>query len=224
MIVVMTLANKPQYLPDALASLEAQTRRDFRHILQMDDGSRDWGGRYPPAVFLNETMKALDPDDYLCWLSDDDLLLPNFIEDLAGYLDAHPQAGCCYGGAEVVLMGADGATSHHQRLPPPELPEGTWPVYDFAWVPFRRIGSGQFMVRRSVLDLIAYPYVPEDSEPAIAGECDGWLLSKIAMVTDIPPIRSEVMISRITPLSAHWHPGDGQRVRADWRTAEKWGG
>lgn len=218
MIVILTLANKPQYLPDALASVEAQTRRDFEHVVELDDGSRDWEGRYPPAVFFNERARAVaDPDDYLCWLSDDDLLLPNYVEDLAGKLDEALGLNCVYGGSRVEMLGADGTATHWSHLP-----ILGWPTYN-KWIqPASQIDGGQFMVRRSVLGLIKYPYMNESPDPAQARLTDGYVMNKIANVVGIYPVKKDVMINRLTPLSAHCRPGEGERLVADWRTSEKW--
>ena len=224
MIVIITLANKPKYLSDAIASVEAQTRRDFRHVVQMDEGI-GWGGRYPPAAFWNETAKAANPGDYICWLSDDDLFLPNYIEDLAGYLDANPEIACCYGGNLVEVWGEGGKIMDAESLPR----EG-YVVYNSGWLPACRIDGGQFMVRRSALDLLEWPWCPEEAsdDPTISAMslpsryCDAIYMNKIANAVGIYPIKKPVMIQRRTPLSGHTRIVNGVSTTADWRTIPKW--
>lgn len=226
MIVIITLANKPKYLRDAVASVEAQTRRDFRHVIEMDDGSRDWGGRYPPAVFWNEMAKAAGPEDYICWLSDDDLLLPNYLEDLAGRLDQHPEVACYYGGSQVEVWDEKGKVLNAEFLPR----EG-YVMYGNGWTPGCRIDGGQFMIRRSALDLLEWPWCPEiasddPTAPAIAlpsRYCDAQYMNKIAHAVGMFPVRKQVMINRRTPLSGHTRIVSGISTVADWRTAPKWG-
>jgi glycosyltransferase involved in cell wall biosynthesis len=220
MVVILTLANKSRYLKDAIASVEAQTRRDFLHIIELDDGSRDWGGRYPPAVFYNERARTCDPADYICWLSDDDLLLPNYLEDLAGFLDAHPEIDCCYGASEVILLFEDGSAP----TPSQWLPRNGWPVYNDEVQPACRIDGGMYMVRRSALDLIKYPYMDEDPHPWRARLTDAHVMNKIANAVGIYPIEKQVMVNRVTPVSAHCQARAGIRAIVDWRGAPKWEG
>jgi glycosyltransferase involved in cell wall biosynthesis len=218
MIVILTLANKPKYLPEAVASLDAQTRRDFRHVLRLDDGSRDWEGRYPPAVFFNEQAYICNQDDYIYWLSDDDLFLPNCLADLAGYLDVHPEIGCCYGGSRVELLFEDGSPS----APPQVLPAEGWPIFDAGFLPGCRIDEGMIMVRRSVLGQIEYPWMDEDPHPWRARLTDAHVMNKIAVAVGIYPIEKQVMINRVTPISAHCQARAGIRDIVDWRGAPKW--
>jgi len=220
LIVIITLWNKPRYIGDAKHSVEKQTRRDFRHAIERDDGSRDWGGRYPPAAYWNETMKAASPDDYLCWLSDDDLLLPNYIEDLAGCLDANPEIDCCYGGSQVEVWDEGGKIINAEFLP-----HGGYNVFDSNWSPGCKMDGGQFMVRRSALDRLDWPWCPEamstdPATPAIAlpsRYCDALFMNKIANMVGMFPVKKQVMINRRTPLSAHTRIVDGVSTVADWR-------
>ena len=224
MIVIVTLANKPKYLPDAIASVEAQTRQDFRHVIQVDEGI-DWDGRYPPAAFWNETAKEADPEDYICWLSDDDLLLPNYVEDLAGHLDTHPWIDACYGGSQVEVWDENGKVQDAEFLP-----YGGYNVFNSNWSPACKMDGGQFMVRRSALDSLPWPWVPEDTtkdpnaHPITVQEryCDALFMNKIANAVGIYPIGKQVMVNRRTELSGHTRIVGGVSTVADWRTAPKW--
>lgn len=223
-IYILTLANKPRYLPDAIASADAQTREhDVEHIVELDTG-RGWGGKYPPAVFFNETAEGLPQDSYIAWLSDDDLLLPHYVERLAGYLEAHEEVGCCYGGSEVVLEDVEGNRTGWGWLPssPMDLFRQGWPTFHKQYQPACVIDGGQIMVRRSVLDLIEQPWMDESPEPWQARLTDGHVMNKIANQVGIYPVPVQVMVNRITPESAHCQPQGTERAIVDWREARKW--
>jgi len=219
MIVIITLFNKPKYIDDAFASVEAQTRRDFVWAVREDKGI-DWRGRYPPAVFWNEQMEAAGMDDYCCWLSDDDLLLPNYVEDLAEFLDAHPEIMACYGGSQVETWNENGKVMDAEFLP-----HGGYRVFDKDWSPSCKIDGGQLMVRRSALEEIERPWVPEgttadpNAHPITVQEryCDGLFANKLAVAFGIHPIERQVMVNRRTELSAHTRIVGQGAIVADWR-------
>lgn len=209
MIVILTLSNKPNYLPDAIASVLAQTRRDLRHVIAID-AERDWQGCYPPAVFYNEQAKAVDMADYVSWLSDDDILLPNYVADLAGYLDAHPDIHCVYGRSRVEAIVPGRPPVFHRHLP-----EQGWSVFSAKYLPAYRIDGGQVMIRRSALEAISYPYYPEGYEGARA--CDATMLNKAAIAVGIYPVEKTVMVNRVTPISSHVASRpDGSIGAVDW--------
>jgi hypothetical protein len=226
MIYILTLANKPRYLPEAIASIKAQTRSsDLEHIVVLDQGE-DWGGGYPPAVFYNEWAKKLPFGSYISWLSDDDMLLPRYVEVLAGFLDDHREIDCCYGGSEVLFEEGAGIRSHSWAWLPKDpllLFQEGWPIFDGQTQPGCVIDGGQFMVRRTALEKIEYPYMNEDPAPWAARLTDAHVMNKLANAVGIHPVPIQVMINRITPLSAHCRPGpNGQREIVDWRMAPKW--
>jgi len=194
MIHILTLFNKPDLVKEAIASVEAQTRRDLLHVVQ-EDKDRDWGDNYPPAVFYNEQARLAASGDYICWLSDDDLLKPDYCELLAGYLDAHSEVGCCYSGAIRNLRDAKGKEWEYCRYEAIE----TWGQTN---LPGGHIDGGQMMVRRSILDQIPYPYTPE-----AIGDCnnlaDALLMDRIACICDLVPVPGWVMTIRSTTQSSH---------------------
>jgi len=215
MIRILTLANKPALLQEAIASVKAQTRTDFSHTVVMDTDI-DWGRRYPPAVFYNGRARECGPDDYVCWLSDDDVLLPNFLADLAGYLDDHPEIGACYGGAEQYIYRPPDPPTFYRCLPGGNV----WPIYTRQREPAGHLDGGQWMVRRSVLDKITYPYAPEHE---MARCSDGVLANKIAAAVGIYPLPGVVVHLRTTPLSANVCTEDGKSIVAvEWRE-RRWG-
>jgi len=199
MIRIITLSNKPDYLPDAIASVLAQTRKDLIHVIGLDSARYDWGKRYAPAVFYNRETRNAHAEDYILWLSDDDLLQPRCVELLAGFLDIHSGIDCVYGRMEGINYRPGHQPSHRTYYPTSE----TLPIYDMHTLPLCKIDGGQLMVRRSVFERIKYPWMPEDHAHAPA--CDGYLLNNIARVTPIHPLDTDTIIAihRFTPQSAH---------------------
>lgn len=213
MITILTLANKPALVVEAMESVARQTRRDFRHIVHLDNEPRD--GRYSPAVFFNEQVARVESDGMVCWLSDDDVLEPHYLETLAGFLDANPDVGACYGGSRV--MAYDGQTERHVRDLPAER------TFDADTPPSCKIDGGQMLVRRSVLDRIAPPWVPESLDRC--NIADGNFMNRVAAVTPIVPVvGSWVMRNRMTPLSSHWRLVDGVPQFVSPQTVARLGG
>lgn len=104
--VVVTCFNLGRYLDEAVASVEAQTLRDFEIII-VDDGSDDPetlaalnSYRPPRALLLRTANRGLPAarnhgvrsarGDYICCLDADDRLLPTWLEKAAAALDADP--------------------------------------------------------------------------------------------------------------------------------------
>ena len=196
--VIITLSNKPDYLPEAVASVERQTRTDYLHVVGYDTPGRDWGGLYPPGVWYNRCATAAGPDDYVCWLSDDDLLLPHYVATLAGALDEHPEWGAVYGGSEQWGLW-QGQTWKTRDFPANR-------VYDAACLPSCQIDGGQMLVRRSVLAQLAAPW-----HPVALQNChisDGLLMNRVAMLTPLMPVGVQVMVNRKVDQSCHWRATD----------------
>lgn len=200
--LIVTLANKPALLLDALASVAQQTRRDFQHVVHLDHG--DWPSDvYPPARLMNAVIAERSrPDDYLAWLSDDDVWESIWLETLAGFLDANPDVGACYGGSRIVAYEPGTPERFIRDLP-------AFQTYDATFEPSCKIDGGQILVRRSVLNRIAAPWVPEGLNDC--NIADGAFMNRIAQVTPIVPVvGSWVMRNRQTPLSSHWRLVNGQ--------------
>lgn len=210
MIRIITLSNKPDYIPEAVASVMAQTRRDYEHTVEMDF-HRNWHDRYPPAVMYNEWVRLAPQDAYISWLSDDDLLLPNYVADLAGCLDEHPEFGCVYGGSTHIIHEPPNPDRVIRNLP------CEWPflVLHAGFTPGYKIDGGQFMIRRSALEKIPYPWYSESTEGA--GVCDADFMNKIVQYLPIYPVQAFVMVNRATPKSSHAMVVKGHIEVANWK-------
>jgi len=153
-------------------------------------------------------------EDYICWLSDDDLLLPNYIADLAGYLDTHPEAECVYGGSRHVKIHPSLGEQFIRNLPE----ESPFPVFSASYTPGWRIDGGQFMIRRSALERVPYPYYPEDPDPSVARVCDALFMDKIARYMTMYPVQVFIMTNRMTSLGSHVAIDTLGRAQVkDWR-------
>lgn len=103
--VVVTTFNRPQLLRDALDSLERQDFRDFEVVVVNDAGEdietilRGYSYRMTyvrqpcnmgPAAARNAAHR-LAAGDYLLYLDDDDVFLPDHLQTLAEALQEHPE-------------------------------------------------------------------------------------------------------------------------------------
>lgn len=209
MIYIITLTNKPNLLPEAIQTVRCQTQPAV-HVIGYDAGAWDWRGLYPPAVWFNERAQALGPDDYVAWLSDDDLLECHFVEVMSQVLDEGYDAVYCPGWHVVEQ---DGSRRLHRLLP---IGNG---VFDARNLPSGRMDGGQVMVRRSALDRIDYPYAPEGIDGARVS--DGAYLDKLARMIGIYPATDTPLVTlRTTEWSAHTRARpDLSLVRHDWGMA-----
>ena len=211
-VVIITLSNKPKWLPEAIRSVKEQTVKCL-HLWAVDDGHYLALGKYPPAAYFNEQVRMhTEPDDYIAWLSDDDYLLPNFAADLGGYLDKNPWCGACYGLSNHMLIDEDGRKTFYRTLPD-IAPE----QYDTLNTPGGKIDGGQYLVRRSVLEQLRYPYTQEDLDRSNRVN-DAMLMNRIAHLTAIRLVPVWVLENRSVPESSHTRPAKQHGVYLhDWR-------
>ena len=210
-IVIITLANKPDLLRDAIDSVKAQFRK-CEHVWKIDDGSYRERGLYPPAAYYNEIASQCDPDDYISWLSDDDILYPCYAEFLGEYLDRFKCCGSVYGFSNHVIVQPDGTRKSFRILPT----DCTVRTFRKDCLPGGIIDGGQVMVRKTTLDAVGYPYTPEGIQ-ADNRINDAILINKIASVAPMHGIGEYVMENRTTPKSAHTVPRGGGVASADWK-------
>jgi GT2 family glycosyltransferase len=119
--VIIPTYNRSAYLRQAVDSVFAQRRQDFE-ILVVDDGSTDDTAqvvasmadprlRYLPQANAGRSAArnrglAEARGEYIAFLDDDDLYLPDKLAVQTAYLDDHPEAGLAAGGA--LMIAADG--------------------------------------------------------------------------------------------------------------------
>lgn len=99
--VLLPTYNQAKFLPDALAGLAAQTRKDF-YLIACDDGSTDETSnilksyglqiyRHPDnrgtAAAINTAASLISDDvEYITWVSSDNIMYPNWLEHLLEYM------------------------------------------------------------------------------------------------------------------------------------------
>ena len=111
--IVITTYNQEQYLHAAIASILAQTRRDFE-LLIWDDGSTDRSVDVARQYAMqDERVRVVATENrgrglalkaaiaqttgtYIGWVDQDDWLAPTALEETAVVLDAQPQVGLVY--------------------------------------------------------------------------------------------------------------------------------
>ena len=133
--VIVRTRDRPALLAEALASLRAQTFRDFETLVVADGGARPpdetlgappgEGGltllhREPPhgrARALNAGLEAAR-GRFVAYLDDDDLFLPDHLETLARFLAGSDSYRVAYTDVEQVeqILGADGRYREGRRL------------------------------------------------------------------------------------------------------------
>lgn len=203
--------NKPQYLREAARSVFAQTASDWEWWIVLDgpnaetelvarelqtvpgvrvfiestiEGQR--ASSYRPAVIFDQYMPIAETP-FLCWLSDDDLWEPRFLESLVEPMERDPAINVTCGGARVIWKDGDAwipayeveATGKSQR----DLIAG--------------MGSDSTLLRREAYHRAGLPKAASSVNPAIS---DKVVLRALATLVAVPGI---VMTHRVTELSRH---------------------
>ncbi|MGE5553494.1 MAG: glycosyltransferase family 2 protein [Betaproteobacteria bacterium] len=177
--VIVRTYNRPEFLSRCLASLAAQTRRDFEVVLVNDGGTDVALPPDLPIVYvkhdrnlgrpfaLNSGLRAAQ-GKYITFLDDDDTCLPNHLETLAAYLDSGHMA--VYPDAYTVIDGQRHLTwaqDYYQPL-----------LYFDNWIPF----SG-FAMQREVYETVG------EADTSLA-YCEDWdyfiRISERFEITHIP--------------------------------------
>lgn len=128
--VVIPCFNHGEFLPEAVASVTASTKRDDVEIIVVDDGSTDERTRTEVDALNNLEIRAIRQEnlglaaarnagilasrgEYILPLDADNCLRPRYIEHGIRILDADSQVGVVYGDAEYI-----GARSGYWRVGP----------------------------------------------------------------------------------------------------------
>lgn len=106
--VIMPLCNKAPYVRKAVESVVGQTCRDWELIV-VDDGSTDGGGGIVASIVdarirlvrqenagvsaARNRGASLSTAPYITFLDADDWWEPTFLEEMAGLIERHPDAG-----------------------------------------------------------------------------------------------------------------------------------
>jgi glycosyltransferase involved in cell wall biosynthesis len=112
--IVVPCYQSARYLPETVASVQAQTLTDWQ-LLVVDDGSTDDPGSTirravasdPRVTFTRQENRgvasarnagaaSIGPSEYVLFLDADDVLEPSMLSTLVGWLDVHHEAGMAY--------------------------------------------------------------------------------------------------------------------------------
>jgi filamentous hemagglutinin family protein len=211
--IVMTTYNQERYLSAAIASILAQTRRDFE-LLVWDDGSTD--GSVEVArhyAHQDERVRVVATQNrgrglalkgaiahttgaYIGWVDHDDLLAPTALEETAIVLDAHPEVGLVY--TDYMVIDESGkVTDYGQRCRIPYSKDRL--LIDFMTFHFRLIRRSAFE-RAGGIDE-AFEYI-EDYD----------LCLRLSEVTQVRHVQKPLYYYRVHPESISQQKGQEQIV------------
>ena len=163
-----------------------------------------WKGKYRPAVIFNEHMERLTewhPAAGFCWLSDDDLLHPRYLEIMSKALERHPVVHCgfrvteerCGEHVTKAVVGSNGIVGKGGRI-----------FHD----PLGVLDGGCVMQTAASFKEVHHP--PDD--PAVpegwdtAHGCDGLYMRKLADKFGIVGVNETLFTKRQTVRSTHSRP------------------
>ncbi len=183
--ILVPTCNQDAYLPATLASLRAQSRGDWEAVV-VDDGSIDGtrrvlaqlAARDPRirvmhkanggvATALNEALRHAR-GAWICWLSSDDLLVPEALETFASEMRLHPEAQYFHADYAELLQ-----PSGKLRLSPPDRATGL-PSPERQVVTFFRgnyVHGISVCIRRSLFEAVG----PFREDLRYAQDMDQWL-------------------------------------------------
>jgi glycosyltransferase involved in cell wall biosynthesis len=167
--------NRAYVLPRTLASIEAQTLRDFE-VLIVDDGStdgtwelvREWAERVPFEVryhyqpnggkhVAHNTMLGLARGEFVVLLDSDDVLLPAALERFKYHWEQIPPSQrACFAGVEGLVERMDGQGICGRRFPQAVLDSEHIDVR----IRQRVKGEKRNAIRAEVLRRFPYPVFP----------------------------------------------------------------
>lgn len=149
----------------------------------------------PVSVATNLAIRAgLVRGRYVCHFYDDDEYHPQFMEKMAGYLDANHDRMAVWCSQDRARIDRDGGRSVIGRI---DAYEGLGPGQID-----NRVDGGQVMYRREVLDALGDPWMPEDAHSC--RHSDGVFLERVAnVVGSFGAVGDVLMTHRFTPISTY---------------------
>ena len=113
-VVVPTLGQRPEYLEQSLASIRgagqswvvlvAPAAFDASDLIArgLADEKIDETGRSLPAAIEQGFLSLPDSVEFIAWLGDDDLLMPESLTVTSEFLLAHPKSSAVYGRCQYI--------------------------------------------------------------------------------------------------------------------------
>jgi hypothetical protein len=106
-VSILMATHRSGYLPDALASVRAQTRQDFQLLMDYTPGA-------PLGARLNR-LASIAVGTWFVILCDDDRLSPDFLDELLRAADTDPVARVLY--SDVTVLRDDGGLQRAHMKP-----------------------------------------------------------------------------------------------------------
>lgn len=213
--------NKARYLPEAVASLLAQSWRDWQGIL-IDSGAlidagffqgqpwlddprlallRSWETEetrrtkaIAPWVFNEVFRSGLVRGELVCWLCDDDVLYPDAFAQFVRFFSGHPDARAAYASEDYGAVYPDG----RQAVLGERLATGVAGACCGGLPLDCVVDYLQLCVRREVLESVSWP---EGLDTAL--HADGVFMEAIGSRWPIYPVEAKVGMNRRTPVSTY---------------------
>ena len=201
--IIIPTYNRSHFVIQAIESVFKQTFTDYE-IIVVDDGSTDDTAavcaEYPEKVRyiyqMNQgraearnTGMRESRGQYIAFLDDDDLFLPDHLQLQFDYLQSHPDVGMVYG--TFILVDEDlNPLEEHPPISANTYPEMLWKEVEMQ--------TSTVMMRRSLIDVVGYL----DSQFEIVEEIDYFI--NIAKHTRIEGINKPLVYMRK-------HPGNSER-------------
>lgn len=191
-------------LPDETSHAMASIYRQYQDASWVDwtftgEGPELRREKCPVGWATNEAIRrGYVTGDYVCTFYDDDRWHPTFIEQMAGYLDDHPDQLAVWCSQHRIRLDRDGTETLIGVI------AATGPKRTGEWD--CHVDGGQVMFRRDVLDAIGDPWLPEDPADGVCRHSDGIFLEKLGAVCGVvhPLPGGPVLYDhRFTPISTY---------------------
>lgn len=216
--IITATYNKPRYLKDTITSVLKQTYGDFEHLIvdNSEDGSnkeivQSFKDRrlkyffektndekrqkvYMPAYVCNKYYQKAS-GDYIVYISDDDIFLPDCFNLMKKFLDKNPKASICYHN-QAIVYALSGFVFWEK------LVRGSNKVFRYPFAnPKDALDGGQIMFRKKALVKIGKPYLPQKWDTADI--CDKIFMEKLWRKYQFYPINKVLSIHRVVDETTH---------------------
>lgn len=216
--IITATYNKEEFFKDTIESVINQTRRDWRWWIILDGANevtmemclslthRDLRVTlfsedvkfterfkfYRPSMLMNKYF-PLVTTDYLCWLSDDDILELDYLEILAGMLDKNQNWDITYGSCQVLEQ-----IKKSEWKSTITFPEHFNTVYNSNNLPCGHIDGGSIVQTKRSYARIKNWQFPTDETHTIS---DGLYMNELAKNYTFHPANKKLLTHRQTYLS-----------------------
>lgn len=218
--IVTSTYNKEEFLPQGAESVFNQTRRDWRWWIILDGanasttnyvlslqhrdprvivfyehvGFQERKKIYRPSVIMNKYFPLI-ATDYFCWLSDDDIMQPTYIESMASALDQNPDWDVVFGWCDVINQVDENKWTFYTNLGRHENNK----EYNKSNLPILLLDGGQLIqTKQSYMALNGWQFPFEGNNTRVS---DGLYMNELAKQFIFHPLDTHVLTHRTTYIS-----------------------